>query len=147
MVTELKTILIKKWYYYMGLIGVYLSPIQPVLIGVGVLITIDLVFGIMAARKEGQKISSRKLSQTLIKLFVYHLLIISGHIIEKTLIPFLPMVQIILMFLGITEMISLGENFSRITGMNFIGFIKKILNNKLKEFSDGAAVIKKNPEE
>ena len=138
MVTEIKTLLtiiIKKGLYFITAIGVFLIPIQEILLGVGVLIFIDLILGIMAARKEGEKITSNKLSQTLIKMFVYHLLIISAFLIEQLLVSYIPFLQLTLVFLSVTEFTSISENFTRISGINFIKFIRTRLNEYLKKHS------------
>ncbi len=130
-----ETILSKIWIYISALI-VFFSPINMVFVGVGVLIFIDLMMGIMGSIKIGERISSRKLSQTLIKMLVYNLLIISAFMIEKTLITFIPFMNITLTFLAITEFYSIGENFSKIMGVNFIVFIKKVVMGNLKKYSD-----------
>lgn len=100
---------------------------------VGALVVIDFIFGIIAAKKQGEKIESKKMSRTLVKMLIYQLLIITAHICEKYLVDFIPFVQITLGFLAVVEFYSIGESFSKITGMNFISYIKNIVMGKLKE--------------
>jgi phage-related holin len=113
----------------------FLAPIKAFMFAVGALVVIDFIFGILAARKKGEKIESKKMSRTLVKMFVYQLLIISSHICEKYLVDFIPFTQITLGFLAIVEFYSIGESFSSITGMNFISYIKNIIVEKLKNKS------------
>ena len=128
----LKTIMTTKWYYFMGMIGAYLSPLTSTIIAVGVLIVIDMVFGLIGAYKQKIKISSRRLSDTLIKMLVYQLLIISGFIIETTLVDWIPFTKIVVTFISITEIISIDENFTNISGLPFINYLKNIIRNLFK---------------
>ena len=114
----------------------YFTPIGPALLAMGCIISIDLILGLMAANKTGVKITSNKLSQTLIKSLVYMLLIIASFIITTTLVAWLPLVQITLSFLAITEFLSLAENFQKITGLSFVKYLKNAIEHKMKKHSD-----------
>ena len=114
----------------------YFTPIGPALLAMGCIIGIDLILGLMAARKNGIKITSNKMSQTLIKALVYMLLIIASFIITTTLAAWLPLVQITLSFLAIVEFTSLAENFQKITGLPFVKYLRDKINNNMKKHSD-----------
>ena len=103
-----------------------LAPIQTAILGVGFLITADLITGIIAAYKRGETISSARLKNTAVKLLVYNLLIA-----QKYLTPWIPFTNVALSFLAIIEVKSLGENFQSITGISFVTYLKSYLNNKL----------------
>ena len=118
--------------YFLGLLGVYLAPLYGSLIAVGVLIVIDLIFGICKTIKQKEHFSSRRFGDTLIKFLVYQLLIVSAHIVEVTLCPFIPFTQVTLSFIGITELISIGENFTIITGQPFLKYLKSTIANYFK---------------
>ncbi len=107
------------------------------MLAVGVLISIDLIFGLIAAKKNKEKITSKKLSQTIIKMFVYQLLIISSYITQTYLMPFFPLLKITIAFIGMTEFLSLSESFQKITGLEFIKFIKDKMMSSFKKYSDG----------
>ena len=121
-----------KWIYLVGFLTAYLSPINEALWAVGILIVIDTIFGMLAARKSGNKIESRKLGRILTKTLAYNLLIISAYISQTHLSPSIPFVKITLGFIAVTEFLSIGENFSTITGKSFIKYIKGYLSDKLE---------------
>lgn len=111
----------------------FIAPIKNAMIAVSVLIAIDFVFGIIAAIKSKEKIESKKMSRTAVKLFVYQVLLISAHLCEKYLLEWIPFVQVTLGFFALVEFISIGESFSKITGQNFIAYAKNIIMSKFKE--------------
>lgn len=111
----------------------FIAPIKNSMIAVSVLIAIDFIFGIIAAYKTGQKIESKKMSRTAVKLFVYQFLLIAAHLCEKYLLEWIPFVQITLGFFALVEFVSIGESFSKITGQNFIAYAKNIIMSKFKE--------------
>lgn len=122
-----------KIVYLLGGLSAFFISIQTYMIAIGVLIIIDLLMGVLAAKKRGEKISSKKLSNTIIKMLVYQLLIISAQIVQVYLLPeWLPVMGITLAFLGIVEIFSIGESFTVITGKNFIKFLKTYIMKKLK---------------
>lgn len=114
-------------------ISAFLAPIKDAMIAVSVLIAIDFVFGIISACKVKEAITSKKMSRTAIKLFVYQFLLISAHLCEKYLLNWIPFVQITLGFFALVEFLSIGESFSKITGQNFLTYVKGILMAKFKE--------------
>lgn len=121
-----------KMIYIMGALSTFFAPIATVMLAVGILIMIDFIMGILAARKRGEKISSKKMSDTIIKMVVYQLLIITSHLTELYLVPWLPILKITLSFIGVVEFLSIGENFTKITGKNFIKYIRDYIKDKLK---------------
>jgi len=108
-----------------------LAPIQTAILGVGFLITADLITGIVAAYKRGEPIRSERLKNTAVKMLVYNLLLTSSFIAETYLTPWIPFTNVALSFLAIIEVKSLGENFQSITGISFVTYLKSYLNNKL----------------
>lgn len=112
---------------------VILAPIQSALIACGFLITIDLLFGIIAAKKNGIKIESSKLKITAIKMLVYQLFLISGFVAETYLSSYIPFVKIILTYLSSVEILSISESFQKITGLPIIKYIKEQIMNKLNK--------------
>jgi len=100
-------------------VSVFLAPIKPLMIAIGVLIAIDLILGIWAAIKSGEKITSRGISRTIAKIIAYNLAIISSHIMESYFAQGIPIVKIISGLIAITEFKSILENTTRMTGIDF----------------------------
>ena len=71
-----------------------LSPIYTAMTTCGVLIFFDLILGLIAAKRQGIKIESRKLKFTVVKMLVYQLVIISAFLAEKYMIDFIPLNKI-----------------------------------------------------
>jgi len=110
-----------------------LTPIQEAMVGIGVLITIDLIFALIAAYKNGIKIESKKLKFSAVKMLVYNLLVISAFVAQTFLSDYIPFIKITLAFIALVEFTSIGEKFQLITGLSFIKFIKNYLNEKLNK--------------
>lgn len=120
-----------------SLLAVFL-PIKPVLITVSVLISADLIFGIWAAKKRGEKISSARLRDTIIKFIVYQSACVLGFVVEKYLLDsLLPITKITAGLIGLTEIKSLTENFQDITQKDLFKelLIKLGSPNKIKSKS------------
>lgn len=110
-------------------IMVVLAPIKAVMITVGVLVVADLIFGIWAAKKRGEKITSARMSHSITKAAVYQLAVISGFLVEKYLMDgVLPVCKIIAGVIGSVELKSLLESANDILGQP----VFKVLNDRLK---------------
>lgn len=129
---SVKEILINKAHYFVVFVVSYCAPIGEAMFAVGALILIDTITGIWGSLKAGGKFSSTRLGETITKLLIYNVLLISAHIIETTLVNYIPFIQITLSFLAITEFISIGENFTRITGLRFVQYLKEKIKNYYK---------------
>ena len=120
--------------YLLAVFVTFFAPISSVMIAILFLMLIDFICGIFAAKKRGEKISSKKMKNSIIKLFLYQLSIITGHLIFLYFIPVIPWVNIIAGLIGVTEILSIFENISQVTNTNFIKVIKdniiKYINKK-----------------
>ncbi len=132
----LKEILINKMTIMILFVLTYFAPISSALAAMGVIIGIDFILGLIAANKMGIKITSNKMSQTIVKSLIYMLLIIAAFVINTTLVMWLPLVQITLSFLAITEFLSIAENFQKITGLSFVKYLKTTIQGYMKKHSD-----------
>lgn len=63
-----------------------LAPIKGLLIAVGIMIVIDTIFGVIAAKKQKKAITSNKLSGILSKMFVYQLIVIVAFALDKLIL-------------------------------------------------------------
>ena len=88
-----------------------------------------MITGIMASVRDGDSIQSRKFLKTAIKIFVYLLMISAGHLAENLFGFDFKADEVITAVLGVTELISILENASR------MGYaIPRKLLNQLKDF-------------
>lgn len=110
---------------------VMLTPIHPVLISVGVLILADAVFGIWAAYKRGEQITSKRMGGTIVKLFVYNGVIVTGYLVQTHLLSeIVPVVKICAGYIGMVELKSLLENSSTILGRDLFKEVIDKLGSK-----------------
>jgi phage-related holin len=88
----------------------------------------DTITGIKAAKKEGQKISSKGLYRTTEKIVVYFVAILIFEGAKNTFnIPF-PITYMVAMMISGTELFSVAENIKRITGVNLGVLITRFFN-------------------
>lgn len=113
------------------------APIKAVIIVTGVLVTADLITGIIAAHKRGEKITSAGLRRTVTKTAVYLSAVCLGFLVEKFMIDsILPISKLVSGIIGVVELKSLMENLNTIHGSDlFKSIIEKLgsANDKKKE--------------
>lgn len=110
----------KIWFESLIIISVAaLAPIHTVLIVVGVLVVLDLITGIWASIKKGSKFSSAKLRDSISKLIIFQIAVISAFILERYLLAdLLPVSKMVAGIIGLVEATSLFENLNVIYGRN-----------------------------
>jgi len=100
-----------------GFIASFFIPIQDFLLFTVAVVFADTITGIKAAKKEGQKISSKGLYRTTEKIVVYFVAILIFEGAKNTFsIPF-PITYMVAMMISATELFSVAENIKRITGV------------------------------
>lgn len=109
--------------HYVMLI-VFLAPIHPVMYTTVFIVMADLVVGIWAAIKRGETISSRKMSKSVSKVLLYNLALITSFVVEKYMLPELPLVRLASGFIAAVEVESFFENINTITGVNLWDAVK-----------------------
>jgi phage-related holin len=112
-----------------------IAPIQHLLIMVGVLIMADFVLGVAAAIKRKEKITSAGFGRSIVKMFVYQVVVVSGYFIQVLLGNTIPVVNLICGVIALTEGKSLLENTEEVTGLNLLK-IKNALKSKNDEKQD-----------
>lgn len=130
---------------FLGKIGIsllaVLAPVKTVMITVGVLIMIDLVMGIWAAKKRGESISSAALRRTVSKFLVYQLAVLSAFLVQHYLIAdAIPMVNLVAGVIGMVEIKSILENSNGVLGYDLF----KQLLSKLGSTNDSKPEDKKD---
>lgn len=117
-------------------VGLFLQPIKSLLITVGILVAADLATGIIKAKKNKEEITSRRLRETVTKLLAYELVIILCYLIERFMLPDVPMSKILSGLIAITELLSVNENLFQITGNPIFNKINSKLD-LIKEKEEG----------
>jgi len=131
--------------------GSFFLPVVPLVLLVGLLILGDTILGVWAAKKRGEKITSRKLGNLIPKMVLYQGAVITAFVLDTWLlgefislifdidILFTKLVALTLIFI---EGVSIDENFTYITGKNmFISFKEMItrtasLKDEIKKIDD-----------
>lgn len=117
-------------------VAVILAPIKMVLVTVGVLVAADLVFGIWAAKRRGEPLTSARLSHSVTKVLVYQAAVITGYLVEKYMLDnLLPVCNIIAGLIGSVELKSLLENGQDILGQPVFQTVVSLLKPKVEEIS------------
>lgn len=110
----------KEWLQKIALASLAaLAPIHTVMISVGVLIMVDLVTGIWAAIKRGDKVSSAAMRRTVSKIIVYQSAVITGFLLETYLLSdLIPVSKLVAGVIGLVEFKSILENGNHILGQD-----------------------------
>lgn len=97
------------------------APIRGMIIAVLVLILVDLITGVWAAYKRKEAIKSAWMRRTVSKLLVYEIAIMMSFITQTYLCgDLIPMASIAAGLIGMTELKSILENLSSISGEDLI---------------------------
>lgn len=108
-----------------GFIFSFFLPIKHFLIFTIFVVIADTITGVKAAKKEGQKITSKGLYRTSEKILVYFTSIMIFHGAQLTFGIPLPIVYLASSIIAGTELFSVAENVKRITGVNLATIILK----------------------
>lgn len=113
-----------------SLIGIF-APVHAIMLVTGFLIFADLVTGILAAKKRGEKISSAVMRRTISKILVYQLVIMSGFLVEHYMLQnWIPIAKIAASIIGVTELLSILENAEQVYGVPIFKKLMKILGSE-----------------
>lgn len=114
-----------------------LLPIKELMLTIGFLVGADLVVGVWKALKLKQRIRSRRMSDTVTKLLLYQVAIISGFLIEKyVLTEMLPVAKLIGTVIAIIEFKSIIESIEAVTKQDIWSKIKTIIGRKSDDLVD-----------
>lgn len=104
------------------------APAKGMLLTALLLIVVDLVTGILAARKRKETINSMGIGRTVVKLVVYELAIGLAFLTQTYLTgPGIPCASIVASLVGTTELLSCMENINELSG----GQLLKAILDKL----------------
>lgn len=127
-----------RWTEVFGYVAVLLSPIYPAMMALTWVLVIDWVTGVWASRRRGERITSKRMSETITKVVLYNLLIITALVVETYLAPELPLIRLAVGFIGMVELKSVAENVTALTGVDFWKALMKYFKRKGIDAMDGA---------
>lgn len=96
------------------------APIKSLLLTSGLMIIVDLITGIIAARKRNEPITSSGLRRTLTKFFVYEIALMLAFLAEHYMSDILPFIKMCSGMITIVELTSVYENLNDISGSNLL---------------------------
>jgi hypothetical protein len=108
----------KLYLFLLSALAVF-SPLAPILFSVGFLILADFIVGLYRAKVRNETITSRKMSNTISKMVLYQIMIISLFILETFLLDkVIPLTKMGAVFIALVEIKSISESIEMITGVN-----------------------------
>lgn len=124
----------------------FLLPIHNYVNMLVLLITIDFITGISASiRVNGIKsIKASKMSRTVLKLLFYSTAIIATYILQHILNEGTQLPRIAAFYIAATELKSIYENISKITGHDIVGSVWMILKGKIDELVSNLRIKEEN---
>lgn len=117
--------------YFAAILGWAMSVILPIkdfLIITSALVILDLITGIVAAKKRKEQIRSRFLMRTTIKLLLYYSAILATEGVQVVFAEKIPITYITAFTIALTELKSILENVDAGTGSR----LAKMIIDKLK---------------
>lgn len=140
-----------KLKYLVALAVALLAPIGGLMVLVGLFIIFDTIFGIVAAKKSKEKITSKKLSSVIYKMLTYQVLIIVAYMLDVLILGgiiglfvtsiTLVTVKVVALMLIINETFSIDEKIRKINNGKGIWYqfkrligVARIVRKETKEF-------------
>lgn len=124
----MKNFLVKYGIMLCKYLLVVFTPIIPTILWLGVFVFIDLFTGIVKAKRKGDVISSKRMSETVTKVMLYASAIVSCYVLDTQIIgnSFLPIPiwRLAAGYIAVVEVQSNLENVSEILNMPLWQFIK-----------------------
>jgi len=111
----------------------YLSPVKDFIHLVSALIILDLITGIMASWKAGEKITASRMAKTIYKLILYSIAIIATYLVQMIAADGVGLVRICALIIGATELKSIYENISRILGGDLFKTLWQVIKGKVDD--------------
>lgn len=113
------------------------APIQAVVATTFILVVLDLITGVIAAKKRGEKLTSKGLKRSVGKLLLYETAIILSFLVQEYLTgDILPALKLVSALIGITELKSVLENLDNISGDRFFQIILSKVTQSQKDIEE-----------
>jgi hypothetical protein len=127
---------LKGKFWLLASLAVFL-PIKELMLTIGFLVASDMVVGIWKALKLKQRIRSRRMSDTVTKLLLYQIAIMSGFLIETFIIAeIIPITKLVATVIAVIEFKSIIESIESVTGKDLWSKIKSIIGRKSEDITD-----------
>ncbi len=127
---------LKGKFWLLASLAVFL-PIKELMLTIGFLVAADMVVGIWKALKLKQRIRSRRMSDTITKLLLYQIAIMSGFLIETFIISeLIPITKLVATVIAVIEFKSIIESIESVTGKDLWSRIKTIIGRKSEDITD-----------
>ncbi len=112
----------------------FTRPAHESMVAVIVLVAVDLIVGVWAAHKRGEKIVSYGLRRTITtKIFPYQVAVLCAYYVDEKFALGLPLMKAVAGFIAVAEAKSIFENLGQITGLDFWTAIRERLQPSVKE--------------
>ena len=122
--------------WFLAGLAVFL-PIKELMLTIGFLVASDMVVGIWKALKLKQRIRSRRMSDTITKLLLYQIAIMSGFLIESFIIAeLIPITKLVATVIAVIEFKSIIESIESVTGKDLWSKLKTIIGRKSEDITD-----------
>jgi len=122
-----------------GMVGMalgFIMPIWPFIVTAICLVFADAVTGVIAAKKRGEKITSRGFYRTSQKIVVYMVSILACEGIRVVFVPGIPVTYTAAAAISVTELKSILENTRSVSGVNIFAQIGGLLPGKKKSVDE-----------
>lgn len=122
---ELKDIFVYYYYKSIPFLLLIFAPVNGAIVTIFLLVLLDLLLGMMAAKKEGYSITSRSARRSIPKLLVYEVTIAVLFLIETYLFfsTDFPVTKGATALIGVIEGKSILENLYRLTKIDFLHIV------------------------
>lgn len=125
-VIKMKNYILNNISLFLTFLVVYFSPAYPIMLGIGFLVMMDFITGMVAAKKRGELITSKKMRPTVMKGFGYMASILIAFVVQKVFLTEMEVMKIVSGLIAMIELKSLDENLLDITGKSvFKQFLKE----------------------
>ena len=119
------------------LVLAYFMPIKGMVHAVIFLWAIDWILGVWKSLKAKRTLTSYRFRKSISKITTYVLAITSTYVLENTFLPeWIPICKVVAGYIAFTELVSIYENMSEITGkklmLELLGVVKRNLHSILK---------------
>lgn len=109
----------------------WLIHIAPFIAVMVVMVFSDLITGIFASWKRGERVTSKGLQRTTVKITLYFVAIGLSLMVQETAQLGIDLVYWVSMYIIGTEFLSNIENISTATGTDLIGMVKEFVADKI----------------
>lgn len=124
-VIKMKNYILNNISLFLTFLVVYFSPAYPIMLGIGFLVMMDFITGMVAAKKRGELITSKKMRPTVMKGFGYMASILIAFVVQNVFLTEMEIMKIVSGLVAMIELKSLDENLTSITGKSvFKQFLK-----------------------